>query len=179
MPEMLVQGGDVRKGRRKGTNARTALPQKRIVGRAGHPARMRELFLEALRQHRGLTTRAAAQVGIAHTTPHRWAQTCAKFAEKFENEKKLGEKTRLEELEETTHGRATREKNPSDLLAIFLMKKLDNTYRDHVVIGQGAGSVNLQINLCTGAWPQPQPHEKSATEPSNPVTGLGPGQGES
>jgi len=85
----------MKRGGGRGKTTRSALPQKRIVGRAGHPARMRELFLEALRQHKGFTTRAAAQVGIAHTTPHGWAQRCAKFAEKFQREKKLGEKLGL------------------------------------------------------------------------------------
>ena len=152
---------------------------KRSGGRGKYPARVRELFLKALRQHKGFTTRAAAQLGIAHSTPHGWAQRCAKFAEKFEKEKKLGEKTRLEELEETTHGRATREKNPSDLLAIFLMKKLDNSYRDHVVIGQGAGSINVQLNLYTGERPPVRPHENPVTESSDQVIDLGPGQGDS
>ncbi len=138
---------------------------------------MRELFLEALRQHKGFTTRAAAQVGIAHTTPHRWAQACAKFAEKFQGEKKLGEKTRLEELEDKAQQRATREKNPSDLLTMFLMKKLDNSYRDSVTIGQGAGSVNVQVNLYTGERPPVQPHEKPAIESSDHVIDLRPGQG--
>ena len=85
---------------------------------------------------------------------------------------------RLDVLERVTHERAIREKNPSDLLAMFLMKKLDNSYRDHVVIGQGVGSVNLQVNLCTGAWPQPQPQEKPATESSDQIIDLGPGRGE-
>ncbi len=152
---------------------------KRSGGRGKYPVRVRELFLKALRQHKGFTTRAAAQIGIAHSTPHNWAQACAKFAKEFEKEKKLGEKTRLEELEEATHQRAIREKNPSDLLSIFLMKKLDHSYRDSVTIGQGAGSVTLQVNFYTGAWPQPQPHEKPLVESSSQIIDLGPGQGDS
>ena len=152
---------------------------KRSGGRGKYPVRVRELFLMALRQHKGFTTRAAAQVGIAPSTPHRWAQACAKFAQKFQAEKKLGEKARLEELEDKAQQRAIQEKNPSDLLTMFLMKKLDHSYRDSVTIGQGAGSVNLQVNLYTGERPPVQPHEKPATESSGHVIDLRPGRGES
>ena len=117
-------------------------------------------------------------MGIAPSTPHRWAQACTKFAEKFQAEKKLGEKARLEELEDKAQQRAIQEKNPSDLLTMFLMKKLDHSYRDSVTIGQGVGSVNLQVNLCTGAWPQPQPHGKPMVESSGQIIDLGPGQGD-
>ena len=150
---------------------------KRSGGRGKYPVRVRELFLKALRQHKGFTTRAAAQVGIAHSTPHRWAQACVKFAEKFQGEKKLGEKTRLEELEEMTHGRATREKNPSDLLAIFLMKKLDNSYRDSVTIGQGAGSINVQVNLFTGNAPPFRPRGDDPARGEPEAIDLGPSNG--
>jgi len=80
-----------------------------------------------------------------------------------------------------THERAIREKNPSDLLAIFHMKKLDNSYRDNVVIGQGAGAVNLQVNLYTGERPPVRPPENlliESSDSSDHGIDLGPGRGE-
>ncbi|MCZ6750871.1 MAG: hypothetical protein O7E51_03475 [Acidobacteria bacterium] len=177
MPEMLVQGGDVKKGAEEGKSTRTALRKKRREnrGRAGLPMKVRQTFLEELEKCSFIDL-AAQAVGIAPSTPHRWAQASEQFAEAMKQAKEVADKTRLNVLERVTHDRAMKS---SDLLAMFIMKKLDNSYRDHVVIGQGVGSVNLQVNLCTGAWPQPQPHEKSATEPSGHVIDLRPGQGES
>ncbi len=60
---------------------------------------------------------------------------------------------------------------------MFHMKKLDNSYRDSVTIGQGAGAVNLQVNIFSGTAPpfRPRGDDPARGEPE-PID-LGPSNG--
>jgi len=170
----------MKRGVGKGINGRTALPKKRREnrGRAGLPMKVKQRFLEELAKC-GFYSEAAEAVGVAPSTPHRWARASEQFSEMMKQRKEEGGKMRLDVLERVTHERAIREKNPSDNLAMFHMKRLDPAYRDNVIIGKGADSVNLQINVFSGNAPPFRPRDGDPSTGHPQPIDLNPGEGES
>jgi len=76
------------------------------------------------------------------------------FAKRFEQARKQAERTLLDTYEAQIRKRSLMEKAPSDLLLMFVTKKLNPTYRDVMpASAAGPGAVNLQVNVFTGTSP--------------------------
>ena len=76
----------------------------------------------------GVLGMAATHAGIARDTEHYWRRTDKQYRECFEEARLLA----IESLEDEATKRATREKSPSDILLIFLLKAAaPERYRDN------------------------------------------------
>ncbi len=139
---------------------------KRSGGRGKYPARMRDLFLEALKRT-GLVTEACKIAGIARHTPYNWSKKSEEFAKTMEAARATGEKVLLDEVKREVRrrglegveeplsyqGKLTGHKvrKWSDLLLMYWGKYLDARFRDNFpAASTQIGDLNLQLNVFTG-----------------------------
>jgi hypothetical protein len=86
---------------------------------------------------------AAKAAKVGRRTHYDWL-TNASYAEDFRD----AQAEALEMLEAAAHKRATRARKPSDILLMFLLKKLDPSYREnHRVEHTGPGGSALSIKV--------------------------------
>jgi len=147
-----VSGGGVG-GNGEGNDAQTPHLPKKHPGRRGYGIAGQDGFLRAFVAD-GLVKPTCQSLGIDHNTPYDWARKSPTFAKRFEQAKKQAERTLLDTYEAQIRKRSLMEKAPSDLLLMFVTKKLNPTYRDVMPASvAGPGAVNLQVNVFTGTSP--------------------------
>jgi hypothetical protein len=113
--------------------------------KAEKPATQRAIFLETYRAT-GNVSESAKAAGIGRRTHYDWVESDEVYAAAVEDAKADA----IEALELEARKRATRPNFPSDTLLIFLLKKLDPSYRDsHKVehTGPGGGAIAVSIEF--------------------------------